>query len=289
MEKLIAAIVFVLAAPFVGGLLAGVDRVLTAKMQNRVGPPILQPFYDVLKLLSKESMRVNRTQNFYVFCFMVLIILTGAIFFAGFDLLLFLFALTLASVFLIIAGFSVPSPYSHVGTEREMLQVLAYEPMLIIAIIGMYQVAQTFSVGEIALSPKVPMILYLPGIFVGFLFVLTIKLRKSPFDLSTSHHAHQELVKGITTEFSGPTLAMIEVAHWYENVFLLGFVYLFFGWNPIVGAVAVALVYLFEIFLDNAEARVKWQLTVFSSWLVAIVLGFGNVAVLYVLKLLKVI
>ena len=32
--------------------------------------------------------------------------------------------------------------------------------------------------------------------FVGFLYILTIKLRKSPFDLSYSHHAHQELVKG---------------------------------------------------------------------------------------------
>jgi len=69
----------------------------------------------------------------------------------------------------------------------------------------------------------------LPGIFISILFVLTIKLRKSPFDLSTSHHAHQELVKGLTTEFSGSSLAMIEVAHWYENIMLLGFVYLFFA------------------------------------------------------------
>lgn len=289
MEKLIAVLAFVVVAPILGGLIAGIDRVLTARMQNRVGPPILQPFYDVLKLLSKESMKVNRFQNFYIFCFLIMIIVTGAIFFAGFDLLLFLFALTLASVFLVIAAFSVPSPYSHIGAERELLQILAYEPMVIITIIGIYQVTQTFNVADLVLKTQLPLIAFLPGIFIGFVFVLTIKLRKSPFDLSTSHHGHQEIVKGITTEFSGPTLAMIEIAHWYETVFLLGFVYLFFGWNPIVGAIAVAVVYFLEIFIDNAEARVKWQLTVFSSWLVAIVLGFGNVAVLYVLKLLKVI
>ena len=47
-----------------------------------------------------------------------------------------------------------------------------------------------------------------------------------------SHHAHQEIVRGITTEFSGPALALIEITHWYENVLLLGMVYLFFGFNP---------------------------------------------------------
>ena len=76
------------------------------------------------------------------------------------------------------------------------------------------------------------------------MFILTIKLRKSPFDLSTSHHAHQELVKGVTTEFSGMTLAFVEIAHWFENVLLLGIVYLFFAWSspvsPIIG-VAVCL------------------------------------------------
>jgi len=43
------------------------------------------------------------------------------------------------------------------------------------------------------------------------LYILTIKFRKSPFDLSMSHHAHQEIVRGITTEFSGPALGLIEV------------------------------------------------------------------------------
>ena len=47
-----------------------------------------------------------------------------------------------------------------------------------------------------------------------------------------SHHAHQEIVRGITTEFAGPALALIEITHWYENVLLLGIVYLFFAFNP---------------------------------------------------------
>jgi formate hydrogenlyase subunit 4 len=71
---------------------------------------------------------------------------------------------------------------------------------------------------------------------VGYLYILTIKFRKSPFDLSMTHHAHQEIVKGLSTEFSGKALAAIEVAHWYENVLLLGIIYLFFSFHPLLGS-----------------------------------------------------
>ncbi len=60
-------------------------------------------------------------------------------------------------------------------------------------------------------------------------YILTIKLRKSPFDLSTCHHAHQELVKGLLTDYSGPFLALTEMAHWFEVVLLLGLCTLFWA------------------------------------------------------------
>ncbi len=54
MISLTNAILFLLLAPIIGGLVSGIDRKLTARMQGRVGPPIFQPFYDVGKLLEKE-------------------------------------------------------------------------------------------------------------------------------------------------------------------------------------------------------------------------------------------
>jgi formate hydrogenlyase subunit 4 len=159
---------------------------------------------------------------------------------------------------------------------------MAYEPMVIIAAVGMYVVTKSFNVSAIASYP-LPLVLFLPAIFIGFIYILTIKLRKSPFDISTSHHAHQEIVKGVTTEFSGPTLGLIEVSHWYETVFLLGFVYLFFAFSPIIGIIAVILVYLLELLIDNASARVKWQLVMKSSWVIAAIAGVVNLAVLYYL------
>lgn len=280
MINIVWAIVFVLVAPFLGGLIAGIDRKITAHMQGRVGPSILQPFWDVGKLFEKENAVVNETQHFYAICYVVFMAFTGALFFAGGNILLVIFALTLAAIFLVLGAYAANSPYSYVGAERELLQIMAYEPMVILTAVGLFMATGSFNVSDIAASTA-PVILLIPGIFLGLLYVLTIKLRKSPFDISTSHHAHQEIVKGVTTEFSGPSLGWIEITHWYETVFLLGLVYLFFAFNPLLGIAAVIVVYLFEIFIDNTNARVKWQLALKSSWLIAAVVGVVNLAALY--------
>jgi len=280
---IIWVIAYLVLAPVIGGLLAGVDRVITARMQGRFGPPVLQPFYDVLKLTEKEGITVNKVQDFYVLCFFIFVVITGCFFFAGGDLLLVIFALTLASVFLIIAAFSSNSPYAQIGAERELLQMMAYEPMVLMTAVGFYMYTGSFKVSGILTFGTMPFF-YLIGIFIGFVFILTIKFRKSPFDLSMSHHAHQELVKGLTTEFSGKTLALIEVAHWYENIFLLGFIFLFFANGTAFGTVlglAVCLVtYFLEVLIDNSFARMKWQFALKSSWIIAITVGFINLVVL---------
>lgn len=280
MRQAVIVILYVLITPLLGGLLAGMDRKLSARMQGRFGPPVLQPFYDVMKLLQKEEIIVNNFQNFYIYNFLFFIIFTGALFFLGDDLLLVIFALTLASIFLVLAAYATNSPYSSIGAERELLQMMAYEPMMLMVAVGMYLATGTFMIKDIAAFER-PLILYLPGIFTGFLFILTIKFRKSPFDLSMSHHAHQEIVKGLTTEFTGRTLAAIEVAHWYENVYLLGFVYLFFANNPVIGAAAALLAYFAEILIDNCSARFKWQLAMKSTWFVTILVGLTNILVIY--------
>jgi len=276
------AAAFILLAPAIGGLIAGIDRKITAHMQGRVGPSVFQPFYDVGKLFEKEGAMVNETQRFYVLSYFVFAIFAGALFFAGGNLLLVVFALTLAEVFLVLGAYSANSPYSHVGAERELLQIMAYEPMLLLAVVGMYVVTHSFDAIDVAGFPTL-LVLLLPGVFLGFIYILTFKLRKSPFDISTSHHAHQEIVKGVTTEFSGPNLGFIEVAHWYEVVLMLGFVFLFFAASWIVALIAIIIVYLLELAIDNTNARVKWQLAVKSSWAIALVLGALNIAVLYLI------
>ena len=139
------------------------------------------------------------------------------LFFMGSDLLLVFFVQLVGAVFLVIGALSVPSPYSQIGGQRELLQMLAYEPLLILVIAGTYAVTGSFKV-EAVFAYDHPLLLQLPLLFVVLGYALTIKLRKSPFDISGSHHAHQEIVRGVFTEYAGRNLALVEIAHWFEVV-----------------------------------------------------------------------
>ena len=280
---IVGAGLFLIFAPLLGGVIAGVDRVLTARMQSRRGPPVLQPFYDISKLWHKEKAFASPVEMIFTTGYLILIALSGALLFAGGDLLLVVFALALAHTFLILAAYAANAPYSGVGAERELIGVMVAEPILILLAAGFFLVTGSFFVSDI-LAAGTPAVLYLPGVFLALFAVLTLKLRKSPFDIATSHHAHQELVKGVTSSLSGRTLAKVEVAHWYETVLILALLFLFFAGNPILGIVVVIICYFLEILMDNLFPRVTWKMTVKSLWIATIILGVVNIAVIGILR-----
>lgn len=285
--RLICMAAFVIVTPFIGGILEGFDRKISARMQGRKGPSVLQPFYDVSKLFHKQLLVMNKFQTLMIMSYLFFVLLSGALFFGGFDMLMCFFSLSTAAMFLILASTSTHSPFSTIGSHREMMQMMAYEPMVLLTAVGFFLATGTFNVADI-IKVDIPTVVYTPGFFIGFVFILTIKFRKSPFDLSTSHHAHQEVVKGVTTEMIGIEYAMTTIAEWYENVFLLGVVALFFiNSNPLsfVWAIAAVLVvYFVEILIDNTSARVKWQTMLKAAWSVTMVTGGLN---LFILELLK--
>lgn len=285
--SVVSTVLYLLLGGVAGGFLAGFDRKITARMQGRRGPSVLQPFYDLFKLLNKQTLVVNSVQDFLVCGFFIFIVFTGCLFFAGGDLLLVFFALTLAGVFFIMSAFSANSPYGSMSAQRELLQMMAYEPMVLLVGIGFYLTTGSFSVSDILHSGRIS-ILYMPGIFLGFLWILVIKFRKSPFDYSTTHHAHQEMVKGLTTELSGNILALVEISHWYENIFLLGVVGLFVAttswWSAAVVILVCIVSYFIEILIDNTFPRVKWDLLLKSTWVITLVVGVINLLVLSLIK-----
>jgi formate hydrogenlyase subunit 4 len=277
---------FLVFAGALGCLLAGLDRKFSARMQGRVGPKVLQPLWDVRKLRAKEDATVNGAQDLYVRLYFLFVILAGLAFFAGANFLLCVFILTLAELFLIVAAYASRSPYAEIGAEREAVQVMAYEPMVLLVAVGVYMACGSFRV-EDAIAAELPLVAYLPFLFIGFLYVLTIKLRKSPFDISMAEHAHQEIVRGLSTEFSGKTLALVEVAHWYETVLFLGWTAMFVLWQGSAASIAVAVVaalvvWLLEIWIDNSFARVKWQSMLKTAWWAALAAGAVNIVYLMV-------
>ncbi len=288
MNMIVRIILYIVLAPIVGGLLEGIDRKISARMQRRVGPPILQPFYDVKKLFKKQVIIVSRSQTFALIPYLFLMILTGSMFFAGMDILMCFFVMSTAATALYFAAMVTSSPYATIGANRELIQMMSYEPAVLLTCVGFYLAEGTFNVSEIAASGRTDL-LFMPGFFVAFVFILTIKMRKSPFDTSTSHHAHQELVKGLTTEMGARNLAIFQVTEWYETVFLMGVVGLYLiNSNPmsIIGAIiCILVVYFLEILIDNSSARMKWEDMLRITWIFTLFTAGVNLLVLMLIRL----
>lgn len=280
--KIILVLCYILLAPFLGGILEGFDRKISARMQGRVGPPIRQPFFDVIKLFKKQYIVVVHSVHFLLLSYLAFMILTGAMFFAGADLMLCFFILSTAATFLYFAAVITNSPYSTIGSQRELVQMMAYEPAVLLTAVGFYISTGSFNVRTI-IQQDYSLIMKMPGFFIAFVFIMTIKMRKSPFDTAASHHPHQELVKGITTDMGSKNLALFSITEWYENVFLMGVVALFIvnknPWSYLAAVLVILAIYFLEILIDNTSARMKYELMLKMTWIVTLLTAGVNLLI----------
>jgi len=267
-------------APIMGLFLMGLERKLSARVQGRIGPPVFQPFYDLMKLFSKEALVLNRIQILYAYLHLAFMMVTVVLLVLGQDLLLVLFAHAFSTICLILGGMSVRSPFSRIGSHRKIMQMVAYEPILILMVIGIYLNQGSFMARDVLLLGK-PMLLTLPLIFVAFVMAAMIKLDKSPFDVATSHHAHQEIVKGITIEYSGPFLGLIELTFAYEVFVVFGILMAFWSTNLWIGFGLALAGYGAMILADNLTARLTTNWMVRYMWSVPLVLALSNLIWIY--------
>lgn len=279
-QVLLALIAGLFLAPLAVGVLTGVDRRVTARLQSRLGPPILQPFYDIAKLLGKEPMLANHWLAFCSLLYLAGAVTSVVLFFLQADLLLIFFVQAVGSVFLVIGALSVPSPYSQVGAHRELLQIIAYEPLLILVIVGIFLSTGSFKIDAVYALEQ-PLLFKLPLLFLVLGIALTIKLRKSPFDISASHHAHQEIVRGVYTEYSGPYLAIVEIAHWFEIVLILCLLSLFWSTSVVGLVLLLGITYFVEVLVDNTTSRMTWRWMLGTAWITGITFSLINLLWLY--------
>lgn len=269
------AVVATLLAPIVVGLLLGVDRRVTAAMQLRAGPPLLQPFYDLTKLLAKASPATDRVAAALLVAHVVLAAGAVGLVLSGGDLLAAVLVLGAAQVLFILAAGAIESPYAQLGASREVVVLVATEPLLILVVVAYSIAAGTFSTARIAAGPTLLLAAPTLGLTLGVL--LAAALRKSPFDLATAHHAHQELVKGSTTEMAGRWLALAELGHWYEVALVLILIWLAAIRLPILAALLVGATYAVAIVADNTVPRATWRSALSVAW------GLGGSAALVAL------
>jgi ech hydrogenase subunit B len=269
-------VLLVVLAPIIGGFLMGIDRKLTARMQSRIGPPILQPFYDVIKLWGKQPFLASGLQPILAFGYFGFSIAAYTLLAFGQDMLLMIFTIALADICLIVASFNSKSPYSNIGAKRGLLGMMSCEPVMILAALSISIMTSTFMIQGI-FDITVPLLLYLPLTLLAMIPVLVVNMQKSPFDVSASGHAHQELVRGIYTEFSGYTLALIELGHWTKVALMLSFVALFWAQSLIVGATLALSFFFVALVIDNVYPRLNWKSMVKTTWTVGFLLIVANI------------
>ncbi len=191
-----------------------VDRKLCAVMQNRMGPPWVQPYADFVKLLAKEVIVPDAAKSgmFRVLPFFALAAVMTALVcipvghsalfpFQG-DMVVVVYLLTIPTVTFFMAGWSSASPYATVGAMRVLTQLFAYEVPLMLSLIGPAILAGTWNITEISSFFAAHPVL-IPAQLLGFLAALIAlqgKLERMPFDIP---HAKNEIVGGQFTEYSG--------------------------------------------------------------------------------------
>jgi ech hydrogenase subunit B len=276
MNTILIQILLVLFAPIIGGLVYGIERKVKARMQNRIGPPILQPFYDFFKLADKRAMIVHSAHAFFgIMHFVSLWFALGVLIFGG-DLILVIFLHLLSTALLILGGFSTRSVFSHLGANRSAISALAYEPVLIIIAVSIFMITGSFNVSSIFDGFSQPLLYKLPLAFIALLMILPIKLKKSPFDVA---EGHQEIVGGVEIEYSGIFYEFLYTAKWLDYVFCYALVFLFAGNNYILGAVLVIGTFLYINALDNSTARVNYKQMLRFALAVALPIAFINLVI----------
>lgn len=272
MNNIVVQILLIALAPILGGLIYGLERKVKARMQRRIGPPLLQPFYDFLKFADKRKMIVHSTHAFLGLLHFVSLWFAVAVLIMGGDFILIIFLHLLSTAVIILAGFSTRSIFSHLGANRSAISVLAYEPVLIIIAISAYMLTGSFDVSALYAS-EIPVLFKMPLAFIALLLILPVKLKKSPFDVS---EAHQEVVGGVELEYSGIFYETVYTAKWLDYIFVYLLVFMFGGANIWLGLVLVALTFIYINALDNSTARVNYkQMARFCLW-VALPIAFVN-------------
>ena len=233
-----------------GMLLCGIDRKLVAKMQKRVGPPILQPFYDFFKLCGKETI-IPASASKTTFLIAPLVGLAALVViqlfipvfsfsaFSGMaDVIVILYLLLIPAMSIILGGAASGSPYAGVGLSREMVTIISCELPLVLVLLAVAKTVGSavgtglcFSLSDIAayqamngsLITKLSMI---PAA-AAMLLIIPGETGNHPFDAA---EAETEICEGLLAEYSGAPLGVFKLSHAIKMLTLTSlFVALFLG------------------------------------------------------------
>jgi NADH-quinone oxidoreductase subunit H len=254
-EVLIVGILFLTFYALLGLFLVYLERKVCAIMQNRVGPNrvgkwgLLQTIADLIKLLMKELITINRADKFLFNLAPFIVIIASFLAIAALpfakglhviDLNIGIFYLLAVSsigvVGILLAGWSSNSKYSLIGAMRSGAQVVSYELSVGLALLTIVVFTGSLQISTIVESQTNGWWIikgHLPAIvaFIIFIIASTAEINRGPFDMA---EAESELTAGFHTEYSGIRFAFFFLAE-YINMFIVAGIaatVFFGGWMP---------------------------------------------------------
>ncbi len=268
---IINVLLFLALAPF----FEGVIRKLTAKVQSRKGPPVIQPYLDLLKLMGKESLHPGKNWAFKLAPMMALASIITVIAFIplGYtktylsqygDIITIIYLLTLGGVSCMLGALASKNTYAALGASREMITMIMVEPVLAMTFIFGAVKAKSLTVDSTMFSTlsngygwsAILMV-------VAFLMALQAFVARQPFDIT---EAEVEIMEGPFIEYSGPNFALFKYymmlkqmfyAALFVTVFIPFFQTGFYLVNVIVQLVLILAVFVLIALLGSTNPRLR--------------------------------
>ncbi|PIV18115.1 MAG: hypothetical protein COZ15_06495 [Elusimicrobia bacterium CG_4_10_14_3_um_filter_49_12_50_7] len=256
-------LLFALAA---GMIASWIERKVTARVQWRVGPPLLQPLYDIMKLFIKENI-VPEHAHYLTFAAAPLISFVSAglaatiigmsIFFPSHsfqgDLIVVAYLLVIPPMALILGGAASANPLASLGASREMKMVLSYELIFWIALIVVWiKTGGQLNLSLFAVKEAVGASFSGAIAFALMLITMQAKLGRVPFDAS---EAETEISGGPYIEYSGPLLGFFKMSQHIMLAAVPALVSIIFLGGAGVGRYVILLVIV--ILAENTNPRLK--------------------------------
>jgi len=267
-------LVYLILMVAIGLFLMGIYRKFSARVQYRVGPPIWQPYIDVIKLLSKKD---AATKNWVfdlgavmgfggpliLLLFLPLDSIVGLNFHTKGDLILILYLAVVGPLGFALAASVGASPWGAIGVGRALSMMLGYELPFILGILAVVAKDGTIMLHKVAAAQSIwnpagwhyfqwPLILAAIGAHIGLQGMLSEK----PFEQSVAPH---EIGSGIMVEFGGRYLGMMLLMKAASLMAELGLFAIFFlgATTPLDTIIKIFILYIIAISFDAVLGRFR--------------------------------
>ncbi len=288
----------------VGMLASWIDRKVTARIHWRVGPPLLQPLYDFIKLLSKEIIIPKGAARWTfllspVFGMAAIVLVSTMLWlamlepdnaFSG-DLIVILYLLVIPSIAVIVGGFASKNPLASLGASREMKLIMAYElPFILAVFTPVIKADYAIRMGELLSFQLDNGIIFLryPSCIIAFIVAIMCmqaKLTLVPFD---APEAETEIMAGAYIEYSGAPLGIYKLTRmmmlftvpmFLVITFMGGII--FEGWHILWGILKYVALLVIIILIRNTSPRVRIDQAVKFFWKYMTVLAIVGVCLAF--------